>query len=439
MAGMDEGRGISPIEELFLLAKESTGEEGIEEIAKILAERLVKSFPATTLGDSRLKPKSKKGKGEYVILVTEEAENTFEEKKEGLDADVNSRDEKRKKDLILGGINNPEIFDTHEKAMNKATDLYPTASPQYREMVVIQWADEFNFKNKGDDWHSLGDLTDELFRENTNLQEKIVGLLEISSDASSSKIRRQSHQSASDFVSVVRSARKQALEDRWEWLDENLKITEGSGGEVGLDYQGRIPSNSPGIVGFEPEVNFWLLERLLEVMKAELTPISVVLCKSQKWRSEQLGEGGERCSLNGSGIIGCREGDDLHQIATGMVENQFDVQPIFNSKGNRVIGSLELKKIVGIVAGRGVSVLPKEVDRSELEELGLWGPKLPQVDPMQDVETAAMLLQRQIDGVLFVWSEDTYSHRLPEDCQGTLEDGFHIVTSHDILAFGLIR
>ena len=64
---------------------------------------------------------------------------------------------------------------------------------------------------------------------------------------------------------------------------------------------------------------------------------------------------------------------------------------------------------------------------------------VPMVDPMERSDTVSKVLSSSIDAVIFRWDEARNSNRpgFPEECRGVLEDGLHIVTSHDIMAYSM--
>ena len=121
-----------------------------------------------------------------------------------------------------------------------------------------------------------------------------------------------------------------------------------------------------------------------------------------------------------------------------MIRWQFSIQPVFDSSGSQ-IGSLELKRIIGLVGRGGWGALPKEVSEETLSEAGLLGPMVPIVDAMERSDTVSQVLSRSIDAVIFRWDEARHASRsgFPEECSGILEDGLHIVTSHDIMAYSM--
>ena len=132
--------------------------------------------------------------------------------------------------------------------------------------------------------------------------------------------------------------------------------------------------------------------------------------------------------------IGCRVGDELSPIITDMVRFQFSIQPVFDKYGEQ-IGSLELKRMMRFMEKGGN--LPIKVSINQLRELELLGPHIPLWDPNTRSEIISDVLSRHIDAVLFHWKEsrDSLNENFPKEFRGVLEDGLHIITSHDYMAY----
>ena len=126
----------------------------------------------------------------------------------------------------------------------------------------------------------------------------------------------------------------------------------------------------------------------------------------------------------------------LQKVVENMVANQFSVQPIF-SKEKVNLGSLELKTLTSFIALNGLKSLPQNIDASQLRDQGLLGNVLPIIDAKVTVDTVSQYLSAGMstDAIIFEWNSDLHSSILPQDCQGILEDGYHIVTSHDLVAY----
>jgi len=117
-----------------------------------------------------------------------------------------------------------------------------------------------------------------------------------------------------------------------------------------------------------------------------------------------------------------------------MVRFQFSIQPVFDKYGEQ-IGSLELKRMMRFMEKGGN--LPTKVSINQLRELELLGPHIPLWDPNTRSEIISDVLSRHIDAVLFHWKEsrDSLNENFPKEFRGVLEDGLHIITSHDYMAY----
>ena len=157
-----------------------------------------------------------------------------------------------------------------------------------------------------------------------------------------------------------------------------------------------------------------LASTLIDLLDREVPTIAEVLCRSHLWRTREDGlheeEGKARASLLSHDDIGCRIGDDLARVVREMIRLQFSIQPIFDSRGSQ-IGSLELKRITGLIGRGGWGALPPEVSEDALSEIGLLGPMIPMVDPMERSDTVSQVLSSSIDAVIFRWDEARYSKR----------------------------
>ncbi len=363
------------------------------------------------------------------------------------------------------GTSNPMLFDSKEEAKRYAMRMEVYNVPFVwdedcfdDDNIVILWnATHLTFKKNRateEDSFSLTDADHDSIHSASKIEigeelaKQIAKIIDIENIGDPEAIiPRGLYQSADEFAHRVESARRSQIIKRWLWIRENGKIKDDSG-KIKIKRHGEEPPGkhgkhtNPGIVDLARQVDFELVSILIELLEREVPTIAEVLCRSHLWRTKEEGlieeDGKSRPSLNSQEDIGCRVGDDLAKVASDMIRFQFSVQPVFDSTGSQ-LGSLELKRITGLVGREGWGSLPTKVSEEDLSETGLLGPIVPMVDAMERLDTISQVLSRSIDAIIFKWDESRHSKRqgFPEDCRGILDDGLHIVTSHDIIAYSM--
>ena len=371
-------------------------------------------------------------------------------------------DMESEEDLVVGtdpgvrGTSSPRLFDSAEEAKRfaMAMEEYQDWHEDCFTEIVFPWnATHISFKKKGGETFSISDADEEAIlvagKERTKaLTDLISGIIDIENMGDpEATIHRGMYHDAEEIGHRVENARRLQISRRWDWILEHRGIRDDSG-KIKIKKGGKSPSgkhgnhSNPGIVKFASQVDFELASTLIDLLDREVPTIAEVLCRSHVWRTTEEGlqeeKGQARPSLLSQEDIGCRVGDDMGRVASDMIRWQFSIQPIFDPRGSQ-IGSLELKKITGLVGRGGWGALPAEVSEEALSEMGLLGPMVPIVDPMERSDTVSQVLSSSIDAVIFRWEEARHSKRrgFPEECRGVLEDGLHIVTSHDIMAYAM--
>ena len=362
-------------------------------------------------------------------------------------------------EMVVGGTSNPRLFRSEEEAKSFAMgmEIYQDWHEDCfdEDGLIIKWsATGFAFKHKGGDVFSFSDAEDDQAildagRERTKkLQGLIREIIDIEKIGDPGEIvQRGMFANAGELAQNIEIARRSKIGRRRDWINQHMGIRDESG-KVTIKKAGKVPSGiigrhkAPGIVKLAKQVDLGLASVLIELLDRKVPTIAEVLCRSHVWRTKQdeLPEmkGKPRRSLLSQEDIGCRVGSDMGRVASDMIRWQFSIQPIFDSSGSQ-IGSLELNRITGLVGRGGWDALPSEVTEEGLSEAGLLGPMVPMVDPMERSDTVSKVLSTSIDAVIFRWDEARHSNRrgFPEECKGILEDGLHIVTSHDIMAYSM--
>ena len=419
---------------LRVLATQRWNTEDTDVLAKNLVKKLLKEYPVVTImpqakllsyNQDDLKraeklPK-KKGRGFADNIVDQYAVIDFDNE-----------------DVFRDDDGNPDLRDK-EGALELAKKEYPQGDEVFHGHHVIKWtATHLQFRNKKGIFSLDGsdDITEEEMKGVADyLEKQIKGIIEDADPTTSGVLPRSIYPTIGHLRSEVERIRKTRIDSRIKWIDDEWKRV----GQKDLILTRRTSDapggHNPAEVKLQTAFDYELVAVLLRLFHP--TSIATVLCKSHLlMHGEKSGEPKERISLTEGGIIGVREGEELAPIIKKMVELNFSVQPIFNKYG-LTLGTLELKTLTTYITKNGWNSLPAKINVEELKEKKILRRKLPVISPETDVETVAVYLSTEMntDGVLFEWKEETDSGILPDDCKGILKDGFHIVTSHDLIAY----
>ena len=407
-------------------AKQKWGDAPPKELAAKLAEMLMKEYPANTIsGGSRgtqLKPPE--DDAQFAVIDMSNLGTVF------------------------GGFDSPKLMDK-DAANQYAREMYPKHDDSYLKIVVIEWnATRVQFRPSGkffplDKNHSMSDseFAQAIQADQTSHSKGITGLEKriadiLADEVPEGEIRRSLHTGLGGLIEDRDRIRAKRISRYRDWIEENERIVSGVTQIKGKPTTKEAGGSKPGRVRLQDSIDHQLVSVLLSLFSSD-PPIAVALCKSQMWMNENLYDWPrERKSLLSDPDIGVTEGSSLPAVVENMVSNQFSVQPIFSKEGEHR-GSLELKTLTSFVTRNGLSSLPDKIDASELEDLRILGPTLTRIPPQITVEIVAVYLGigMSTDAVLFEWNEEAYSWMLPDDCKGILEDGFHIITSHDLVAY----
>ena len=162
-----------------------------------------------------------------------------------------------------------------------------------------------------------------------------------------------------------------------------------------------------------------------------------VLSNSHEWRKEKGLETGDlRKSLINEEKIGGNISGSLKSIVQVMIENQFDIQPLFN-ENKRCVGCLELNSLSKHMSVHGYNKIGDEINIIKLNEEGLISRPPVIIDAISELHWFGRLLGDGLDAVLFRWepAENHLHDELNKYKSPKLEPGLHIITSHDILAY----
>lgn len=185
-------------------------------------------------------------------------------------------------------------------------------------------------------------------------------------------------------------------------------------------------------VRITPDIN---VQRLLFIedylFGKQSEPVLYSLAHAHTKLGPAMGYPGKRKALNISGVTA---GTPLPALIESMAEDGFDLHPIFVK--DRCVGSIRLNDLVMSLQKYGKQALPSTVDVSELRKIGLLSPAPPAVDAHEPLVKVGEWLSSGLEAVLVYYSPKLWEHdgEQASFVDEWLEEGWHIVTQHDIVA-----
>ena len=122
---------------------------------------------------------------------------------------------------------------------------------------------------------------------------------------------------------------------------------------------------------------------------------------------------------------------NFQETVSKMTKFGFTMQAILDSDTNRCVGSLNLDQMVHLLSKK---TRPKNLDLDELDSLGILGPIPPVLDGKASVSLAEALFSSGCKAILFEHSGEHGGGKVTANA-ATLEQGLHIMTPHDLVAF----
>ncbi len=188
-------------------------------------------------------------------------------------------------------------------------------------------------------------------------------------------------------------------------------------------------------VRLTPDINVQRLLFIEDFLFGQISePVLYSLAHAHTKLGPAMGSPGKRVSLNNAGTLGVTVGTPLPELIKSMAEDGFDLQPIFVN--DRCVGSIRLNDVVMSLQKYGAQALPQHVDVAQMKKIGLLSPSPPAVDAHEPLVKVAEWLSSGLEAVLVyyapeLWENDgTHAMFIDE----WLEEGWHIVTQHDIVA-----
>ena len=160
-----------------------------------------------------------------------------------------------------------------------------------------------------------------------------------------------------------------------------------------------------------------------------------------EWRPSLSGSPGS--SGDGEFSFGKHLGSNLREMIHEMAHSGFDIQPIFDKRiGGNCIGMVKLSDVAGLMSDDSFNLRPDSTV-SELQNYGPEGiilPPPPQIDASSDLSVAGNILKHGNDAIIVKFDPNNWFGNKTEleAAKETLAPGYHIMTSHDIIAYRLL-
>ncbi len=155
-----------------------------------------------------------------------------------------------------------------------------------------------------------------------------------------------------------------------------------------------------------------------------------------KWRSALSGT-----SESEDTDFGRHLGSNLREMIEEMAHKGYDSQLIFDREtGGQCIGLVRLSDVAGLLSDSSFVLREGSIVR-DLRDLQLLRPPPPQIDGSNDLSVAGSILKHGNDCVIIKFEPKHWagSDSELETMLEVLEPGFHIMTSHDVIAYRLLN
>ena len=159
-----------------------------------------------------------------------------------------------------------------------------------------------------------------------------------------------------------------------------------------------------------------------------------------EWRPSLSGT--PESNEDGEVSFGKNLGSNLREMIHEMAHSGFDMQPIFDKRvGGNCIGMVKLSDVAGLMSDDSFNLRPDSTV-SELQNYGPEGmilPPPPQIDASSDLSVAGNILKHGNDAIIVKFDPNNWFGNKTEleAAKEILAPGYHIMTSHDIIAYRL--
>jgi hypothetical protein len=354
-------------------------------------------------------------------------------------------------------VSNPQPrihkFDKEEEAITKVEELYPGCSQDWREKVCVSCIVDIEVfvgkRNKDTRKPATGkamviDHSHEHIRAKIQAHMDLVGKHNSSSTEATIPFCNYSslEEITSDYMRPVTNRSKRLA----KYIQRNHAMKEGSPRLLTDSERMESTAHSssdtlPKLikkVGLRvaPDPDFVSLLYSFFYPGKDPT-IGEVIARSHHIIAENFeGENPSfRTSLTSEGKIGVTPASDFRKTVRMMTKYHFTTQPILDPITGACIGSLNLEQMVGLIKDNADN-LPSTLDLEELRQSGILGPRPPMLDENASISLAEALFARGCQAVLFEHRTSASSGTEgPREGYAELEEGLHIMTPVDIVAY----
>ena len=358
--------------------------------------------------------------------------------------------------VIEEGLDEPEIhyFDTEEEAMKMVEKLYPNGlDKKALKYICYEAANSFR-PTAGSHESSSTDLSS---MSNSDAEKEIVeaGAARIA-DSISDINRIIEGEETSGYLNTVNHLTMEAAINHRSNLQTKLEIARAENvfailkdGKFLQDEKSWYEENNTGYPSIKSDITVSSAKKIqystllaLDRFLSNESGVTVghVLVTAHAILAPNFNEGAKRESLSGknSNTFGRHLRSDLFEMVNDMARKGFDIQPIFDREGGQCVGMVKLSDVAGLMSDDSYILRPGATV-SDLKNHNLILPPPPQIDASSDLSIAGGILKHGIEAIIVKFDPENWSRGESEldVIKETLMPGYHIMTSHDIIAYRL--
>lgn len=358
--------------------------------------------------------------------------------------------------VIEEGIDEPEIhhFDTEEEAMKMVEKLYPNGlDKKALKYICYEAANSFR-PTAGNHESSSTDLSS---MSNSDAEKEIVeaGAARIA-DSIGDINRIIEGEETSGYLNTVNHLTMEAAINHRSKLQTKLEIARAENvfailkdGKFLQDEKSWYEENNTDYPSIKPDISVSSAKKIqystllaLDRFLSNESGVTVghVLVTAHAILAPNFNEGAKREALSGknSNTFGRHLRSDLFEMVDDMARKGFDIQPIFDREDGQCIGMVKLSDVAGLMSDDSYMLRPGATV-SDLKNHNLILPPPPQIDASSDLSIAGGILKHGIEAIIVKFDPDNWSRGESEldVIKETLMPGYHIMTSHDIIAYRL--
>jgi hypothetical protein len=358
--------------------------------------------------------------------------------------------------VIEEGIDEPVIhhFETEEEAMKKVDQLYPNGlDKKALKYICYEAANSFR-PTAGSHESSSTDLSS---MSNSDAEKEIVeaGAARIA-DSISDINRIIEGEETSGYLNTVNHLTMEAAINHRSKLQTKLEIARAENvftilkdGKFLQDEKSWYEENNTDYPSIKSDISVSSAKKIqystllaLDRFLSNESGVTVahVLVTAHAILAPNFNEGAKREALSGknSNTFGRHLRSDLFEMVDDMARKGFDVQPIFDHEDGQCIGMVKLNDVAGLMSDDSYILRPGATV-SDLKNHNLILPPPPQIDASSDLSIAGGILKHGIEAIIVKFDPENWSRGESEldVIKETLMPGYHIMTSHDIIAYRL--